>query len=253
MKTYVINLPRATARRSFMEAQLASSGLDWEFVDGVDGYQMSATERAELVDEDTVSRFPAWLTPGMIGCVLSHQRVYELITEAGDGPALVLEDDAMLPPDLASLVAEMTPQVPPDGLVLLDFRSFRPCRLSRSEEIRVAGHALLSPIDPRQPVSSLAYLVGERAAANMAKVLLPVRWGPDSWGEYVEAEAIGWLRCALPRPVRPSPFVRSMTRHSEVSSLRDRMLESWPIQIFRQINRRRIAWLMYRVEVVDQP
>lgn len=251
MRTYVITLERATERHAVMEAQLSASGLSYEVVFGVDGYQMSSSDRAKLVDEAAVKRSPGWLTPGMVGCVLSHRRVYQLIAMAQDGPALVLEDDAVLPSNLAVLVSAMLPHVPPDGLVLLDFRSMKPCRLSRSGAIRVDGHELLSPIDPRQPISGLAYLVGETAAAKMAEVAIPVRWGPDSWGEYVAAGAIGSLRCVLPRPVTPSQTVRSMTRHDEVRGFRDRTLESLPVQVLRRINRKRIAWLMYRVKVID--
>lgn len=251
MKTYVINLEKALSRRAFMDAQLGSSGLDYEFVAGVDGYRMSPEARAGLVDEVAVSTFPSWLTPGSIGCTLSHRKVYELVRDARCGPALVLEDDAVLPPDLATLAEAIASVLPSDGVVLLDFRSAKPCRLSKSGSIRLQGCELLFPADPDQPISSLAYVVGERAAANMAEAAIPVRWAADSWGKYVQAGAVGSLRCALPRPVKPSPSVRSMTRHDDIQGFRDRMLETWPVQLLRRVNRRRIAWLMYRIELVD--
>lgn len=252
MRTYVINLPREVERRAAIEAQLRVSGLDYHFVDGIDGQRLTDEERSALVDEAAVARFPRWLTPGMIGCMLSHRLVYELIAQAQNGPALVLEDDAVIAPQLAAIVAEMLPLVADDGLILLNFRSLKPCRLTRAGALRAGDYELLSPLDHWQPLSGLAYLLGEGAAQRMAQVSLPVRWAPDSWGDYMEAGALGSIRCALPRPVMPSLRVRSATRHgNEVHGIRDRALQSTPAQIVRQINRRRVRWLMNRVELLD--
>ncbi len=51
MRAYVINLPRSVARRALMEDQLRDSGLDYEFIDAIDGRALSADQRKTLVDE----------------------------------------------------------------------------------------------------------------------------------------------------------------------------------------------------------
>src|SRR5262245_6692080 len=119
MRTYVINLPRATDRREAMERQLATSDLDYEFVEAIEGRNLSADEYAELVDHTAVERWPHWLTPGAIGCLLSHRRVLEMAAER-DEPSLILEDDAVLSPHLAAACAAWP--VPVGGVVLLNFR-----------------------------------------------------------------------------------------------------------------------------------
>src|SRR5947209_4640748 len=103
MKAYVINLPRSTERRASMAEQLERTELDYEFVDGVSGRGLTPTERAELVDEAAVARYPRWLTPGQIGCALSHLRTYERILDSGtqDAAALILEDDVILPSNIS--------------------------------------------------------------------------------------------------------------------------------------------------------
>src|SRR3954447_23246954 len=96
MRAYVINLPRSVARRASIANELAALSIPHEFIEAVDGREMTAGERAAMVDEARAAQSPHWLTPGQIGCSLSHLRVYERIA-AGDEPvALVLEDDAQL-------------------------------------------------------------------------------------------------------------------------------------------------------------
>jgi glycosyl transferase family 25 len=239
MRTFVINLPRATDRRASIQAQLDASELDYELVEAVEGRALSAEERARLVDKTAVERFPDWLTPGAIGCALSHRRALELAAATGE-VSLVLEDDAILSPGLEELCAELP--APPDGVVLLNFRSFKPCEIAPT-----GTPGLFAPVDPRQPVSSLAYLVGHDSARRMAELILPVRFAADSWGEYVAGGAIGELLLAYPRPVMPAPEVTSTILRAGGRGWRDH----WPARQLRMLNRRGIAWRMNRVRVVD--
>ena len=237
-----------------MEVQLAGSGLDYEFIEGVEGRELPASSRAALVDEAAVARFPRWLKPGTIGCILSHRLVLERIAAADEGPALVLEDDAVLSDDLAGLTAALVPMVPSDGVILLNFRSLSPCRISATGLPAVRGHELFMPVGlhtKHEPVSSLAYLVGQEAARRMAELIVPVRFASDSWGEYVAGGAVRSLWCVLPRPVMPEPWVMSTVKHGRHVGLVPRLRETSPIRQFRQLNRRRLAWLHNRVQVVD--
>lgn len=251
MRTYVINLPRAADRRQFMEAQLANSSLDWEFVEGVEGRSLSSNERSSLVDQTAVERWPTWLTPGAIGCILSHKRVYERVAADKSNVALVLEDDALVSGDLVGLTSEIAVHMRLDDVVLLYFRSFRPCRLHRANTTRVGDFKLFRPADPDQPISALAYLVGREAATKMAELIAPVRWAADKWSEYVNAGAVGSLRCVLPRPVIQAPTISSTIGHGESLSPHQRLLDTWGMRRARQLNRQRVAWRMQRIEFVD--
>jgi glycosyl transferase family 25 len=233
-----------------MESQLTASGLIWEFVEGVDGRGLSTADWSALVDADAVERWPGWLTPGAIGCILSHKRVYELVA-ADSEPALVLEDDAVLPEGIAPLASQIASVMARDEVALLNFRSFGPCRLSRVGVTAVGAHELMSPLDAHQPIGTLAYVIGPEAAAQMAEIIVPIRWAADSWSEYVDAGALSSLRCVVPRPVTQARTMRSTIRHGEVSGPRAKLLDSWPVHLTRQLNRRRIAWLMNRIDIVD--
>src|SRR5438034_304873 len=109
---YVINLPASVdetlhrRRRAHISSELGRIGLPYRFVDSVDGFRLTVEERAALVDEEHVARHP-WLTPGILGAALSHVAAYRAILEDGPPVALVLEDDAVLPSDLAPLLDEL--------------------------------------------------------------------------------------------------------------------------------------------------
>lgn len=108
--TYVINMQKNASRmnhfrRQYNNSELASrpftrveavNGLamsDDEFKSHVSprvyiGLNMLSTSRRRIGDDQ--------LTPGMIGCYLSHYKVYEMIRASGTPYAIVFEDDARI-------------------------------------------------------------------------------------------------------------------------------------------------------------
>ncbi|WP_420063990.1 glycosyltransferase family 25 protein [Microbacterium bandirmense] len=84
MRSVVINLPGAEARLAAFRAAERSVGLDSEVFSAVDGRSM-----AEL----PLHRHG--LTPGEVGCVLSHQRLLRSVASEERDWVLVLEDDVL--------------------------------------------------------------------------------------------------------------------------------------------------------------
>jgi hypothetical protein len=91
---FVISLARAPDRREAISEHLRSLGLEFEIVEAVDGAQLS--------DSDCISLLAKNVTyiRGVIGCYLSHIRLYERIIQDNIDIALILEDDARLNPDI---------------------------------------------------------------------------------------------------------------------------------------------------------
>ena len=252
MRAYVINLPSSTDRRRRTEDQLRRAGMQYEVVEAIDGKRLTVTERSELVDERRVAAYPRWLTPGMIGCALSHWHVYQRIAEDSDETALVLEDDAVLHPGLAELADCISRQMQPSEVVLLYFLSFGPCHLSERQAIAVGRYRLLYPVEARQVVASTAYLISRDAARSLVEAIIPVRASPDSWSHYYELGAFESLRCVFPRPVSVHASVESTLGYGDHVSLRRWLKQqtAWPIPQLRALNRRRIARNMTKVAVV---
>ena len=105
-KIYIISLKRIPERRKFMEAQLSALGLEAEFVEAVDGLELSeAAIKANCVNEK--------ITPTEIAAAWSHRNVYQRLIDSEEEYALVLEDDAVLWPNIIPFL-ELIPKIASD-------------------------------------------------------------------------------------------------------------------------------------------
>ena len=92
----VINLARSTSRWESISARLDALGLEYQCVDAVDG-KSCAPKILEQHYSPEINR-KTWhrpLTPGEIGCYLSHIDCWERIVDSQLDFALILEDDAV--------------------------------------------------------------------------------------------------------------------------------------------------------------
>lgn len=95
---FVVSLARAADRRAAMARRLGELGLGFEMTDAVDGKAMSVAE-FEAGKAAGLS-----VSPGDMGCYLSHMNIYRMIRDRGHSVALVLEDDAALNPSIVPLL-----------------------------------------------------------------------------------------------------------------------------------------------------
>ncbi|MFZ9733916.1 MAG: glycosyltransferase family 25 protein [Burkholderiaceae bacterium] len=98
---FIITLGLASARRTFQEAQAIRQGFvpNWQPALGIDDFS----------DEVFLQHAFSWQRPlkkTEVGCFLSHLQLWQRIA-VGNGPAVVLEDDALLSehwyPDIVAL------------------------------------------------------------------------------------------------------------------------------------------------------
>ena len=94
----VISLQRSHVRRAFMQRQLDDLGLPFRFFNAIDGSKMTATKFREAVGVK--------LTPGEIGCGLSHLAVIREIAEGEHEYAAILEDDVFILPEARKFLDE---------------------------------------------------------------------------------------------------------------------------------------------------
>ncbi|EOD31420.1 hypothetical protein EMIHUDRAFT_232031 [Emiliania huxleyi CCMP1516] len=130
-RAVVINLPRHSKRLDAVRAQLRAQGVSWEKMPAVDGRALS---KEELKANVTVLGRHL-LTPGMIGCFLSHRGCWRRCVQSGK-PLIVFEDDAVLMPSfrrrLAAALAELREDDEWDVLLLGAFGCVHPS--GRDEE-----------------------------------------------------------------------------------------------------------------------
>ncbi|MCG8271051.1 glycosyltransferase family 25 protein [Aquamicrobium sp. NLF2-7] len=90
MKVYYINLDRSPERRAWFTKQAEALGLDLVRVPAVDGRELPA---AELDRWRQLSEGNKILSPGEIGCFLSHRKAWEMVLAGQEKWAFIAEDD----------------------------------------------------------------------------------------------------------------------------------------------------------------
>jgi glycosyl transferase family 25 len=104
MKIFVINLLRAEDRKKKILQQFNNLDLSAHFVTAVDGKTLTTSQLA-MVNHNrrkAISAYP--LTPNEIGCYVSHLNTLNIFLESDDDMAVILEDDAILSPDFATVI-----------------------------------------------------------------------------------------------------------------------------------------------------
>src|SRR5215472_13616516 len=180
MQAYVVNLARSADRRAHIAAELGKTKVDYEIVNAVDGRDLDLRD-GQIVNPVFAAAHIAH--PGIVGCALSHLEIYRRILSEGLEIACVLEDDVVLPTDLGVLIDEITPQMSGAEVVLLNFHSREPCRITESGAVQLSSSRLLVQVADRgQAESTGCYLITREACARMVRTVLPVRAAADSWG-----------------------------------------------------------------------
>ena len=107
---FCLNLKRSPNRRRKMISQAELLGLELNFVDAIDGQN--------LTEETVVQYNSEWrrklghpLTINEIGCCLSHHKALKTFLESDFDFAIILEDDVTLSPNLLT-VFEVCKQIP---------------------------------------------------------------------------------------------------------------------------------------------
>lgn len=177
MKAFVLNLKRRPDRRAYMEAQLRELGLEAEFVEAIDGYDLPASLSALYDEALAVRRNGKALAPGELGCALSHRAVYERMINEDIPLALVLEDDVALSRYLVAALSDA-----------------RLCSSTDWDWLQIDYVAPGLPFLRGWLASSWIEIQRRPAFAIYAALKLPV----------ILALALGeWIRDALTRPERP--------------------------------------------------
>lgn len=99
---FYINLESRPDRRAFMERQLAELGLSAERIVAVTPAQLPPDRHARYSNP----RRYRWMTPTELACSSSHGLALRAAIDNGSSHALILEDDAVLSPDLPRLLSE---------------------------------------------------------------------------------------------------------------------------------------------------
>lgn len=172
MKIFIVNLAKDALRRDAILQQCSRMGLEAEIISAVDGRLFSADEISAL----THPRYAAGMTPGEIGCSLSHHSIYRKIVAENIDCALILEDDVALTASLPDVLAWYRGRQnrQPEVVLLSEADKYvrKPCDVINSchQVVKVT-----------EAVFTHAYILNKAAAEKLSAFLYPIWLEADRW------------------------------------------------------------------------
>lgn len=162
MKILVINLDRSADRLERMRQIFASTGLEFERLPAVDGRLLPQEEQS--VFQGQRNGQPVMLTPGEIGCYLSHVTAWKRLLDGPEDHIAVVEDDVHFSPMAGNILKEAG-WIPPDAdIVKLE---------TARTHVRLAGETTARIGDTRvrklesQHLGTAAYIVSRAGARKL--------------------------------------------------------------------------------------
>jgi glycosyl transferase family 25 len=185
LPVFVISLAWSVERRAPLLAALMRAGIAHEVVEAADGATLVDRRDIPGGDAHTLDRQPLLgrrLTPGEIGCAVSHLMLWRRIA-ASARPAVVLEDDCQLAESAPSVLERLAAMPHAWDLVLLGHRSTRRGRdrgATPAVRGRVLGrgHRLARLVE--FATDACAYAISPRGAERLARFAEPIRV-PADW------------------------------------------------------------------------
>ncbi|MCC6308004.1 MAG: glycosyltransferase family 25 protein [Chitinophagaceae bacterium] len=239
---FVISLLKSKRRENIIR-EFEKIKVDFEFFDAVDGKTLDLKNDPEI-NWEVVKKYPTWLTPGMIGCSLSHIKCYEKIIERGLDFALILEDDACFHIDISALSEKIIQNSTKSEVSLFFYQSFDEILLDKSKFKKInEDYSIVELRKDQKLISTCGYLIGRDAAKKMKDYLLPIHTGPDSWKEFRDHNLISSLNAVYPMPCYNGLFHREIDhkgklKHRIIESIGN-LIRKFNIPIFQSIQKKR--------------
>lgn len=159
MHIFVINMAHAVERREHILRHLRELGLEAEILPAVEG--------ARVPPEDLPAGTHPDLSPGEIGCYLSHVRFWETVVGRGLAHAVVLEDDVRCSAELPEVLRQiLASRVPFDALRLSALQPIRGETLATLP----CGARIVLPT--KNPSGTQGYLVSREGARRLLERLV---------------------------------------------------------------------------------
>jgi len=251
METFIINLASSTGRGATIAAQCDAAGLDYEFIHAVNGHALT---EAEIAQHTRAVNYA--FKPGEIGCALSHLAIYRKMVDENIAQILILEDDALLTPQLPAVLSSPALQLPDNSptVVLLS----RVNKYVNNVIAAVTDAASLYPV--YCATTSHAYVINLAAAKRLLSLLYPVWMAADKWCLFEEYGAMKLLA------VHPAPvLLHKLAQQTTIQQINDvvqhnqqkrdiwlRLMAARPISVrVRHRYRRAVVPLLHRIVKVN--
>ncbi len=212
MQVFVVSLDRSAARREVVSASLREAGVPFEIARAVDGRGGEHHAFTNYCERTMLERTGRTLSPGEVGCFASHYRLWQVAVELGQ-PIAVIEDDIVVAPDFATVLALAATEIEARRLIRL---------FAVTERKHVVLAELASPFQLirylKGPYGTQAYVVSPAGAKALldkaAQWLAPV-------DRYLDSPWLHGIDIVAMKPFRVSHgnFVSEIERCDEAPTL----------------------------------
>lgn len=206
LTAYLITLqPLDAVAMQALSKRLASNGYRVILVEGVRGAEMTARDFFRLTNA-TRARTGKLMTPGELGCVLSHAKALQLAAETGLGRHLILEDDFIASDAALQWIADIQNEVTTGTLLHLGGQEHmqRFYRYVRGQPIAaLPGVSAIDTADFDYLMCTVAYMVDASTAKALAELMAREPYLADDFGHAYRQCAIQrmWFRWVVSHPV----------------------------------------------------
>ncbi|MCJ2122350.1 glycosyltransferase family 25 protein [Methylobacterium sp. J-077] len=151
------------------------------------------------------------LSPVQVGCALSHLAAYGSVIARKMPWALIVADDAVLPPDIHDILVRVEATLRRGDVVLLHNLPQHRAAFSTVDAVSIGDYRLCLPMSMGGLGANAAYVITRQAAEGILAANRPVVAAADDWGYFYECQAITRARVMSPNPVtlktfEPRPF-----------------------------------------------
>lgn len=179
MPIFVVNLPESTERRERVQEQLDHLGLQAEFFPAVRGKSLDAAELATHYDNN---KFFRPLSPGEIGCALSHVFIYKTIIERNLDYCLILEDDILICDKISAILDSIKTLVEPASPEIILLTALKEYSENNSVSLNVDNYRMVRVI---RAGCTHGYIITNAGARALYQYCYPIR-KPADWWELVD-------------------------------------------------------------------
>lgn len=171
---YVITLKKSTERRQIMTERLERLGLEFSFIDAVVGKNIHDVEKNRLCSQKRQEFLSSPLSDGALGCLMSHRAIWQKMQEVRIDSALILEDDAIIAPEILDVLPrleklrghfDLISLYDMKGLPLIDI-----AQISDSHRLSTTRY---------NNIGAVSYVISQKAAKHLLDLSLPALFEVD--------------------------------------------------------------------------
>ena len=183
MKTYVVNMPKDVHKRDIIERQLkAMSELDCQIWAATEGRKLSVEQLEYYGYSEFAKKYGNFGTLPAFGCSVSHYSIYKDIVDTNESCSLILEDDALISPQLNDFIKSVSGFLTniKEPLAIL----LTPDFIYHKGDIVYYEGESVKLVNVLHGYMTSGYIINKYGAELLVNNLFPIKYIADEWSEF---------------------------------------------------------------------